>query len=30
MKRLRPLRIFLIQSIHQVAVSLHVAHSALF
>jgi uncharacterized Zn-finger protein len=30
MNRLRPLRIFLIQSIHEAAVSLYVARSALF
>jgi hypothetical protein len=30
MNRLRPLRIFLIQSIHEAAVSLSVAHPALF
>jgi hypothetical protein len=29
MNRFRPLRIFLIQSIHQAAVSLCIAHSAL-
>jgi hypothetical protein len=30
MNRLRPLRIFLIQSIHEAAASLYVAHSTLF